>query len=118
MNKILIKRIYDKADPSDGTRILVDKLWPRGISKERANLDFWARDLAPSTELRKRYNHNSKDWPEFKQSYFAELDAHPEALSELKTYFRGGVVTFLFSSKETKLNNAAALKEYVESKLV
>lgn len=117
MQNIHIKRIYDTADPSDGIRILVDKLWPRGISKERANLSFWAKDLAPSTELRKQYSHDSQSWPAFRDSYFAELDSNPEALSELKTYFNGGVVTFLFSSKETKLNNAVALKEYVESYL-
>lgn len=118
MQKIQIKRIYDKAESSDGTRILVDKLWPRGISRERANLDFWAKDIAPSTELRKRYNHDSKHWPEFRHSYFAELDSNPEALSELKTYLSGEVITFLFSSKEMKLNNAVALKQYVESHLV
>ena len=118
MQKIHIKRIYDSAEPSDGIRILVDKLWPRGISRERANLDFWAKDLAPSTELRKWYKHDSKHWAEFRHRYFAELESKPEALSELKTYFSGGVVTFLFSSKEMKLNNAVALKEYVESHLV
>ena len=118
MQKIQIKRIYDKAESSDGTRILVDKLWPRGISRERANLDFWAKDLAPSTELRKRYNHDSKHWPEFRRSYFAELDSNHEALAELKTYFSGVVVTFLFSSIEMRLNNAVALKEYLDSHLV
>jgi len=117
MHKIHIKRIYDTAAPSDGIRILVDKLWPRGISKERANLNLWAKDLAPSTELRKQYNHESKYWPAFRNSYFAELDSKPEALAELKTYLSGGVVTFLFSSKEMKLNNAVALKEYVENNL-
>jgi uncharacterized protein YeaO (DUF488 family) len=118
MQKITVKRIYETDDSTDGSRILVDKLWPRGISKERANLVFWAKDVAPSTELRKKYNHDSENWPAFRDSYFAELDAKPDALEKLKSYFNGGVVTFLFSSKELELNNAVVLREYVENYLL
>lgn len=117
MKNIQIKRIYEPADASDGIRILVDKLWPRGVSKEKAKLGFWAKDLAPSTELRKRYKHDREVWPAFRHSYFTELDSKPEALSELKSYLDRGVVTFLFSSRETGLNNAVALREYVEKYL-
>jgi uncharacterized protein YeaO (DUF488 family) len=118
MPLIRIKRIYDAADETDGTRILVDRLWPRGISKQRAQLGFWAKDIAPSTELRKRYKHDSKSWPDFRQSYFAELNAKPGDLLELESYFETDIVTFLYSSKEKQLNNAFALKEYVEEHLL
>jgi uncharacterized protein YeaO (DUF488 family) len=118
MPLIQTKRIYDVADDTDGTRILVDKLWPRGISKQRAQLGFWAKAIAPSTELRKSYQHDSKDWPAFRKNYFAELDAKPGDLLELESYFNTAVVTFLYSSREEQLNNAVALKEYVEEHLL
>lgn len=115
MSNIKIKRIYDKADPSDGFRILVDMLWPRGMSKEKANINLWAKNLAPSTDLRKRYHSDDMDWNMFRQHYFSELDSKPEALSEIKTYLGKKIVTFLYSSKETRFNNAVALREYIES---
>ena len=111
--RIHIKRIYDKANRTDGTRILVDRLWPRGIRKEAAEIVFWAKDVAPSNELRRWYNHDHSKWRAFKKRYFAELEANPEGIAELKKHL-GKKVTFLFSSKELKLNNAAALKEYFE----
>lgn len=111
---IQIKRIYDEADDSEGIRILVDRLWPRGIKKKDAKINFWAKTLAPSNELRKWYNHDHTKWNEFKRRYFAELDSGPEAVAELQSYMRGKSVIFLFSSRERNLNNAAALKEYIE----
>ena len=111
---IHIKRIYEKAAASDGARILVDGLWPRGFSKEKAGVDFWAKAIAPSAELRKWYRHDHDKWQEFKKRYFAELNANPDALEEFCGHLQSDVVTFVFSSKETKLNNAAALKEYME----
>lgn len=114
MSTIHIKRIYEAPEKSDGTRILVDRLWPRGIRKENAGIVFWARDAAPSNELRKWYNHDPDKWSDFRERYFAELNANPEAVTELKSHLKGRVVTFLFSSKETELNNARALKEYIE----
>ena len=111
---IHIKRVYEEAEKSDGVRILVDRLWPRGLSKEKANIHFWAKNVAPSTDLRKWYNHDSAKWEEFKDRYFAELNTNSEAVAEFKGYLNKSVVTFLFSSKELKLNNAVALKEYVE----
>jgi uncharacterized protein YeaO (DUF488 family) len=113
--EIKIKRAYESSNDTDGNRILVDRLWPRGISKEKSRIDFWPKELAPSTELRYWYDHDPKKWQEFKSRYFAELDGNLKLLNELLEYVRKGTVTFVYSSKERKLNNAVALKEYVES---
>jgi uncharacterized protein YeaO (DUF488 family) len=112
--KISIKRIYDGDDPKDGTRILVDRLWPRGISKDKANISYWAKDISPSSELRKWYQHDPGKWDDFRQRYYRELNSKPEALETFMAHLTGEKVTFLFSSKELELNNAAALKEYLE----
>jgi len=112
---IRIKRAYDASGPEDGRRILVDRLWPRGISKEKAKIDFWPKALAPSNELRLWYKHDPGKWPEFKERYFAELAENPELLDELLAYIRKGTVTFVYSSTEKHLNNAVALREYIES---
>ena len=113
--KIQIKRAYDNTSENDGYRILVDRLWPRGISKEKARIDYWAKALAPSNELRRWYGHDPEKWPEFKFRYFAELDANPGSVKELLDYVKRGSVTFVYSSKEQHINNAVALKEYFES---
>ncbi|MBL4575197.1 MAG: DUF488 domain-containing protein [Opitutaceae bacterium] len=112
--KIQIKRIYQPADPQEGQRILVDRLWPRGITQKAAGIIYWAKDIAPSTELRKWYVHDPEKWNEFKERYFAEIDQNPDALTRLLKQLKGPVITFLFSSKEERLNNAAALREYIE----
>ena len=112
---VKIKRIYDQANDSEGIRILVDRLWPRGIKKNAAEINFWAKNLAPSNELRKWYNHDHKKWNEFRRRYFAELDSNPEGIAELQNHMSGNVIIFLFSSKELKLNNATALKEYIDT---
>ena len=114
MTTIYLKRIYAAAEKSDGTRILVDRLWPRGINKKKAGIVYWAKAIAPSNELRKWYSHDPTKWDEFRERYFAELDANSEAVAELENHLTGRGVTFLFSSKEPELNNAVALKEYVE----
>lgn len=111
--EIKIKRVYEKPAAGDGFRILVDRLWPRGMSKEQAEIDFWARGLSPSTELRQWYGHDASKWSEFKERYFAELKGNPQLLNELLEYLGRGIVTFVYSSKEQRLNNAVALKEYV-----
>ena len=108
------KRIYAEPDPSDGRRILIDRLWPRGVSKEAAQIDFWARSIAPSNELRKWYQHDPTKWREFRERYFAELDANHEGVSELLAHLGDGPATLLFGSKEERLNNASALREYLE----
>lgn len=111
--RIQTKRIYEPAVRTDGTRILVDRLWPRGISKANAHVDYWAKDIAPSTELRRWYSHEEPKWPEFRRRYFRELNANKVAITELRANMGKGVVTFLFSSKEERLNNATALTEYL-----
>jgi uncharacterized protein YeaO (DUF488 family) len=113
---IRIKRAYEAPDDGDGMRILVDRLWPRGISKEKGRIDLWLKEIAPSNELRKWYGHDPDKWKEFKERYFAELDARPEQVGELLGHLRKGNVTFVYSSTEQLINNAVALKEYIESK--
>jgi uncharacterized protein YeaO (DUF488 family) len=113
---IKIKRIYDPPAAGDGFRILVDRLWPRGLTKEKAKVDLWMRDIAPSNELRKWYGHDPDKWTEFKKKYFKEIEEKKEEFGLLRKKAREGMITFLFSSKEEKLNNAAALKEFVERK--
>ena len=112
---IRIKRAYAAPDPEDGRRILVDRLWPRGISKDRAKIDYWAKELAPSTELRKWYGHDRAKWDEFRSRYTAELKSRPEHLARLMEYVRSGRVTFVYSSTEPEINNAVALKIHLES---
>jgi uncharacterized protein YeaO (DUF488 family) len=113
---IRIKRVYDPSSPQDGLRILVDRLWPRGLSKEKAKVDLWLREIAPSNELRKWYGHEPDKWTEFKKKYLKEIEEKKAEFELLRKKARQGTVTFLFSSREEKLNNAAALKEFVESK--
>lgn len=114
--KIHTKRIYDAPQPGDGQRILIDRLWPRGRSKSDAKVDLWMKNIAPSTELRRWYGHDPEKWPEFKRRYFAELDANAGGVSELMSLVVTGKITLLFGSREERLNNAAALKEYLEKR--
>jgi uncharacterized protein YeaO (DUF488 family) len=116
--QIRIKRIYEAAEAADGCRILVDRLWPRGISKDRAKLDYWAKEVSPSNELRQWYQHDAARWDEFKRRYFKEIRSKPETGELLQHCTDNEIVTFLFSSKEMMLNNAVALKEYVEHELL
>jgi uncharacterized protein YeaO (DUF488 family) len=113
--KIKIKWVYEPPDDSDGCRILVDRLWPRGVSKEMARIDFWPKGIAPSTKLRQWYGHDPKKWPKFKTRYFAELKKNQELIDEIHEYARKENVTFVYSSTEKELNNAVALKIYIES---
>jgi uncharacterized protein YeaO (DUF488 family) len=112
---IRIKRVYEEPDKADGRRILVDRLWARGVSKDRAKVDVWAKEIAPTTELRRWYGHDPNKWTEFKSRYAAELDANFDQVEEIVKEVQAGVVTFLYSSKEEQLNNAVALKQYIES---
>ena len=114
--KIRTKRVYDPPAVADGRRILIDRLWARGLSKTKARIDYWAKDIAPSTALRKWYGHDPDKWKEFRKRYFAELDANPGGLAALRAHLGRGTVTLLFSSRETRLNNASALREYLEGK--
>ncbi len=112
---IKIKRIYDPPAPDDGFRILVDRLWPRGLSKDKAKVDLWLKEISPTHELRKWYAHDPKKWLAFKTKYFEEIRDQKGALDLISKKARGGTVTFLYSSKEEKLNNAVALKEFLQS---
>ena len=111
--EIRTRRIYDPSTAGDGTRILVDGLWPRGISKQQARLDGWWRTLAPTKELRQWFAHDLSRWEGFKERYFAELDAKHEALSALAETSRGGRLTLLFAARDPVHNNAVALREYL-----
>jgi len=112
--KIKIKRVYDKPEAGDGVRILVERLWPRGLSKKNAKVDMWLKDIAPSTELRKWYSHDPAKWEEFRKRYFHEINNNREAVKELRDITEGKDVTFVYGSKEEKYNSAAALKDYIE----
>lgn len=112
---IKLKRVYEEPLPSDGTRVLVERLWPRGLSKDRAKVDLWLKEAGPSTELRKWFDHDPSKWEEFKLKYTGELDENPGALSQLQELIRNGPVTFVFASREERYNNSAALIEYLES---
>ena len=114
--RIRTKRIYDPPARSDGRRILIDRLWPRGLTKDAAQLDWWAKAVAPSHALRRWYQHDPTKWDEFRRRYFAELDANPDALAELRAHLGSGTATLLFSSREERLNNATALREYLASR--
>ena len=114
--KIQVKRVYEAPAPGDGQRILIDRLWPRGLSKLKAEVDLWMKQIAPSTPLRRWYGHDPGKWPEFKKRYHAELDANPAGVDEILSHTVKGTTTLLFGSREEQLNNAFALKEYLESK--
>ena len=111
---ISLKRAYETPSRSDGCRILVERLWPRGLSKQDAKIDLWPKETAPSTELRRWFNHEPDKWEEFKRRYFKELRVRQESLHPIRERVRAGRVTFVFASREPRLNNAVALKEYVE----
>ena len=111
---IAVKRVYgDVPTASDGCRILAERLWPRGLKKEALKLDFWLRDVGPSTSLRKWFSHDPKKWAVFKRRYFDELDANPAAWAEILQQAQKGRVTLLFSSKDVDHNNVVALREYL-----
>ncbi len=111
---ISLKRAYESPSRSDGCRILVERLWPRGLSKRDAKIDLWPKEAAPSAELRRWFNHEPDRWAEFKRRYFKELRARQESLQPILERARAGRVTFVFASRESRFNNAVALKEYVE----
>jgi uncharacterized protein YeaO (DUF488 family) len=115
--KIQLKRAYQPSAEADGHRILVDRLWPRGVSKKEAHIDFWMKSLAPSDELRQWFGHKPEKWREFKQRYFDELDRMPAEVGELLNEARRGTVTLIFAARDETHNNAVALKEYLERHL-
>src|ERR1700761_5170348 len=110
---ITIKRIYEPAAKGDGARVLVDRVWPRGISKGKAALDLWLKEIAPSTELRKWFGHDQARWNEFRERYGKELDGNADAVGQLNALAAQGPVTLLYSAHDTERNQAVALAEYL-----
>lgn len=111
-----IKRIYEPAAEEDGTRILVDRLWPRGVSKEEAHIDLWLKDIAPSAELRRWFGHDPDRWDAFRQRYLAELQSNPVAVDELTRQIGGSTATLLYGAKDTEHNNAVVLRDFIGSR--
>ena len=112
-----LKRAYEPESRSDGTRLLVERLWPRGLSKAALRIDAWLKDAGPSTELRQWFSHDPEKWPRFRARYFRELDSRPEAWRPIVTAARRGAVTLVYSSRDTEHNNAVALKDYLRPKI-
>lgn len=110
---IAVKRIYEPVAKSDGFRVLVDRLWPRGISKENAKLDLWLPDIGPSTKLRQWFNHDPERWEEFQRRYHAELKEKKELVTELKAQAQKGKLTLLYSAKDEAHNQAVALRRFL-----
>jgi uncharacterized protein YeaO (DUF488 family) len=112
---IALKRAYEPAARTDGTRILVERLWPRGIKKTDLPLDAWIKNAAPSTELRKWFSHDPAKWAEFQRRYRAELRSHPEALAPLREAAHKGHLTLIYSSHDTEHNNAVVLRDVLQA---
>jgi uncharacterized protein YeaO (DUF488 family) len=113
---IRLKRAYDRVSRTDGRRFLVERLWPRGVSKETLRVEAWLKEVGPSTELRKWFSHDPKKWARFRERYFHELDSRPEAWHSIVAAARHGTVTLVYSSHDTEHNNALALQEYLRTR--
>jgi uncharacterized protein YeaO (DUF488 family) len=111
---IKLKRVYEEPARKDGFRILVERLWPRGVSKEKANIQLWAKEIAPSAELRKWYGHDLARWKEFQKRYWQELKGKEESLDKIRSRAREGTVTFVYAARDQEHNSAVALKGYLE----
>ena len=116
MKLLKIKRVYEPTDDGDGVRILVDRLWPRGINKDKARIDLWLKDISPGTELRKRFHGKPDDWEEFRAAYFAELetDAAQAAAKTLCEHLKQAPVTLLYAARDETRNNAVALRDWLQ----
>jgi uncharacterized protein YeaO (DUF488 family) len=110
---VKLKRAYEQVESEDGIRILVDRLWPRGVKKEDAAIDQWMKDLAPSTELRKWFGHDPARWEEFRKRYAAEVNGQPEQLQQLRALARKGTVTLVYSAHDEEHNDAVALRDLI-----
>lgn len=114
MAEVILKRAYEPVLESDGQRILIDRVWPRGKSKSAMELTAWLKDIAPSSELRKWFGHKAERWEEFQQKYRQELDNNPQAISELRGYMKQGKVTLLYGAKDEHHNQAVVLRAYLK----
>lgn len=110
---IKIKRVYEKPDKEDGVRILVDRLWPRGLTKEKASVDLWLKDVAPSTALRKWFGHDPSKWEEFKKRYLRELKENDEPVSLLKQEVKKGAATLVYGARDAEHNEAVVLRDFL-----
>lgn len=115
MTKFVVKRIYDPVGDSDGYRVLVDRLWPRGISTERAHLSEWAKELAPSTELRQWFGHDPAKFVEFSKRYTREIEQNPEASSHIGEWKKHPIVTLLYGARDAANNEAVVLQNYLNN---
>ncbi|WP_323716665.1 DUF488 domain-containing protein [Paracoccus aminovorans] len=113
MPAISIRRAYDPPDPGEGRRVLVDRIWPRGISRETLGADLWLREIAPSDDLRHWFGHDPQKWDEFRRRYGKELDANPQPVRELRHLANAGPVVLLYGARDTRHNNAVALRDYL-----
>jgi uncharacterized protein YeaO (DUF488 family) len=111
---ITLKRAYEPAAQSDGTRVLVDRLWPRGVSKDHGRIDLWLKDIAPSSELRKWFNHDPAKWGTFRARYFKELEHNNTAVATLLALAGRGRITLVYGARDDRFNNAVALKDYLQ----
>lgn len=115
---IQLKRVYELPQASDGKRVLIDRLWPRGLTKEKAKVDLWLKDIAPTTELRKWFGHDPAKWNEFKKRYHAELKKNSEVVSALIKLLKHGKAAIVYGAKDEEHNDAVVLKEYLEKENV
>jgi uncharacterized protein YeaO (DUF488 family) len=115
--KLKIKRVYDKPAKEDGMRILVDRLWPRGLTKEKAAVDLWLKEIAPSTELRKWFAHDPKKWTEFRKKYLQELEENQEQVSILKEHLKNAIVTLVYGARDQDNNEAHVLEALINHKI-
>lgn len=113
---VKLKRVYETPEKSDGVRILVDRLWPRGMTKEKAALDLWLKEIAPSHELRKWFNHDPEKWTGFQEKYRKELAGNPDPVATLKAELKKGTVTLLYGARDEEHNEAAVLKDWILKK--
>ena len=114
--KLRLKRAYDKPEPADGLRVLVDRLWPRGLKKDNAGVDLWLKDIAPSDALRRWFGHDPAKWAEFRRRYRAEIGDRPDAIETLRREVSSGTVTLLFGARDEAHNQAVVLKEFIEER--
>ena len=110
---VKVKRVYEKPEKDDGTRVLVDRLWPRGLTKAGVGADLWLKEIAPSDALRRWFAHDPDRWSEFKKRYFRELKENPQGLEPLRAKQREGTLTLLFGSRDAEHNNGIALREFL-----
>ncbi|MFM9881950.1 MAG: DUF488 domain-containing protein [Burkholderiales bacterium] len=116
MKTIRIKRVYEPPAAGDGERILIDRLWPRGLSKANAKIDLWLKEIAPSDALRKWFDHEASKWPAFRERYAQELECNTEPVAQLKARIRSKSATLLYGAREERHNNAVALKMWLEGR--